>query len=222
MPKDTFINLKKDKKKKLTDAFLKEFATHSFDDASITSVVKSLGIAKGSVYQYFNDKLDLYMYLINECSSVKVKYLESVDRANFTNFWDYFRIIYECGYQFDIENPLQSHFLHNLVQNINSPSVRSLYDEMIKQTVSAFEKMVEHEIKLGQFRTDIPVETMGFILYKAGLSIMEQLEYTGVIVPQESINNNLPVYQGKKDDLMNVVDNTIKLIKFSFDKNEVL
>lgn len=218
MPKETFLNLKEDKRQQITKAFLKEFTMNSYDNASITTVVKVLGIAKGSIYQYFDDKLDLFIYLIKECSAVKIKYLAPLDRKDFSDFWGYFRKMYECGYQFDIENPLQSHFLHNLVQNINSPSVQSLFNEMVKQSVSAFEKMVEHEIGLGKFRNDIPSETMGFMLYKVGLSIMEQLEFTGIINPQKSINNNLPVYQGKKNELMAMVDNYLKLIKISFDK----
>ncbi|MCG8699037.1 MAG: TetR/AcrR family transcriptional regulator [Bacteroidales bacterium] len=217
MPKDTFINLKEDKKQRLKEAFLKEFTMNAYDDASITTVVKKLGIAKGSIYQYFNDKLDLYMYLINECSLVKMKYIQQLDRKNFTDFWEYFRRMYECGYQFDIENPLESHFLHRLVQNINSPSVKSLYDEMMKQSAEAFNKMVEHEVNLELFRNDIPIKVMGFMLYKVGISIMEQMEYAGIINPLESIDNNLPVYQGKKNELTTMVDNYIKLVRESFD-----
>jgi AcrR family transcriptional regulator len=218
MPKDTFHNLKKDKKEKLTDAFLREFATHSFDEASITSVVKKLGIAKGSVYQYFDDKLDLFMYLINKCTEVKTKYIASIERKNFNDFWSFFRKLYECGYQFDAENPLESNFLHNLTQNLNSPTVKELYDELLEQAVNIFETMAEHEIKTGLFRNDIPVKTMGFMLYKTGVSIMEQLEFSGAINPKLSIKNNLPIYLNKKEVLMETVDNYIMLAKPAFNK----
>lgn len=219
MPKETFLNLAEDKRKRITDAFLKEFTLNSFDDASITAVVKELGIAKGSIYQYFNDKLDLFMYLIQECSSVKMKYLVTAERKNFPDYWSYFRNLYECGFQFDKENPMESHFLHSLVQNLNSPSVQNMYDKMKEQTVETFINMAEYEISLGLFRSDIPIKTMGFMLYKIGSSIMEQLEYSNIINPTESIKSKTSVYQGKKKALMDMVDNYIELIKYSFDKN---
>jgi AcrR family transcriptional regulator len=218
MPKQTFINLKIIKKKQITDAFLREFSLKSFDEASLTDVVKQLGIAKGSVYQYFDGKLDLYLYLIAECSTIKMSYFTELNRENHSNYWDYFRSMYEHGYLFDKENPLQSHFLFNLLNNLNSPSIKHLYDDMLIQAIGAFETMVQTEIKKNQFRSDIPIATMAFMLYKVGISIQEQLIFTEVIKPKESITKNESVYYGKKTSLMQTVDDYIRLVRPSFDK----
>ncbi len=222
MPKKTFKNLKESKQKLIKDAFLREFAIHTFDKASISIVVKKLNIAKGSIYQYFNDKLDLFIYLIQECSSVKSKYLEPVKRSDYPDFWSFFRDLYEKGYLFDKENPLESHFLHNLGQNLNSPSVTELYQKMLQQTVSGFEEMVKYEVKQKLFRDDIPIQTMGFTLYKLGMSIQEQLEFSGSITPKQSINNNTPVYKERKEILLQTVDQYIQLYKPAFEKQTTL
>lgn len=218
MPKKTFFNLKPEKKKEVTDAFLREFSVNTFDEASITSVVKQLGIAKGSVYQYFEDKRDLFFYLVGESTSAKKKYIEGLAREDFPDFWAYFRALYEGGFQFDNENPLESHFLHNLADNLNSPSIAHLYRDMLHQTVRAFEKMVRYEVEAGHFRDDISTETMGFMLYKVGISIQEQLEFSGKINPKKSIRSHEPVYRGKKETLMRMVNDYIRLVKPAFDK----
>ncbi len=218
MPKQTFLNLKEYKKKLITDAFLREFSVKTFDEASLTDVVKSLGIAKGSIYQYFDNKLDLFMYLIQECTTVKMKYVGLVKRQNYSDYWMFFKALYEHGFQFDNENPLHSHFLHNLVNNLNSPSVKDLYDEMMKQTISAFEEMAKNEIKSGHFRDDISYKTMGFILYKMGIAIQEQLEFSGVINPKESIQKKRPVYYDKKETLIQLIEEHIQLLRLAFDK----
>lgn len=222
MPRQTFLNLGEAKKKQITDAFLREFAVKAYDEASITIVVKQLGIAKGSVYQYFEDKLDLFLYLIDDCAALKRRYVESIERGKYQNFWEYFRDLYEHGYLFDQENPLQSHFLHNLASNLKSVSIKDLFTKMLNQTISGFEDLVKKEIALGLFRDDVPTKTMGFMLYKMGMSIQEQLEFTGVINPKESIEKNEPVYQGKKEALMWVVDEYIRMVKPAFDKNQNL
>ncbi|MCB0475787.1 MAG: hypothetical protein KDC69_08925, partial [Flavobacteriaceae bacterium] len=120
--------------------------------------------------------------------------------------------------QFDEENPLQSHFLHNLVNNLNSPSTKELYKELEGQSVLAFEAMAKKEMELGLFRDDIPTQTIGFLLYKIGVSIQEEMEYSGAINPKESIHNNSPVYQGKQETLLKLVDQYIQLVKPAFDK----
>lgn len=66
MPKDTFINLGEDKKRRIFDAAVKEFSTRRFSEASINQIVKSAGIPRGSFYQYFNDKEDIYLYMYEE------------------------------------------------------------------------------------------------------------------------------------------------------------
>ena len=216
MPKETFHNLPIKKKEKITDAFLREFAIHPYDKASLSSVVKSLSIAKGSMYQYFDDKLDLFTYLIAECSAVKIKYVGQLKREDFPDFWAYFRALYEEGVKFDLENPMESHFLHSLEENLKSPSVKNLYDDMMIQTVKSFENMVQHEVDMGLFRDDVPIPTMGCMLFKAGVSIQEQLRYSGIINPKKSIQNNQPVYHGKKLVLMQKVDEYISLLSEAF------
>lgn len=218
MPKQTFFNLSEQKRKQITDAFLREFAVKAFDEASITIVVKQLGIAKGSIYQYFEDKLDLYRYLIGLCSALKQQYVASIERNNYPDYWAYFRALYEHGFLFDQENPLESHFLHNLTQNLYSPSIKDLYEQMLQQIVTGFEAMVKYEVEAGRFRADIPIRTMGFLLYKIGVSIQEELAFSGLIQPQKSIQQNLPVYQGKKTALMNTVEHYIQLAQAAFNK----
>ena len=89
---------------------------------------------------------------------------------------------------------------------------------MLSQTVKAFEEMVEYEISAALFREDIPVKVMGFMLYKVGVSIQEQLIFSKTIEPLKSIENNTSVFLNKKEELMKTVDDYIRLIKPSFDK----
>lgn len=61
----TFQNLKEDKKNRIIDAALEEFSTRPFNEASITNIVKNADISRGSFYQYFGNKENIYKYLVN-------------------------------------------------------------------------------------------------------------------------------------------------------------
>ena len=65
MPKQTFLNLPEDKRKAFIDIALEEFANNDYNTASVSKIVEKAAIAKGSVYQYFEDKQDLFMYLLD-------------------------------------------------------------------------------------------------------------------------------------------------------------
>jgi len=66
LPKATFFNLAGDKRKILIEALVKEFSRVPLYDASVSNIVKSANIPRGSFYQYFEDKEDAYFYLLNE------------------------------------------------------------------------------------------------------------------------------------------------------------
>lgn len=66
MPSNTFQRLNQKKRNRFLQEAYGEFSLNTYQGASITNLVKTLGIAKGSVYQYFDDKEDLYRYLVEE------------------------------------------------------------------------------------------------------------------------------------------------------------
>ncbi|MDF2541335.1 MAG: regulatory protein TetR [Herbinix sp.] len=63
MPKDTFYNLIEDKRNRIFEAAVHEFSLRRFSEASINQIIKKAGIPRGSFYQYFNDKEDLYLFM---------------------------------------------------------------------------------------------------------------------------------------------------------------
>ena len=66
MPKSTFFHLPKDKQDTLIEAAKKEFSRAPLHEASVANIIKSAGIPRGSFYQYFEDKDDLFYYLLHQ------------------------------------------------------------------------------------------------------------------------------------------------------------
>lgn len=62
MPKETFFHLTREKQQRIMKAAKKEFSRAPLVDASIAQIIKDAGIPRGSFYQYFEDKEDLYFY----------------------------------------------------------------------------------------------------------------------------------------------------------------
>jgi len=65
MPKQTYFNLPEDKQKRILDCAVDEFAEQGYRAASISRIVAAAGIAKGSFYQYFGGKEDIYGHVVD-------------------------------------------------------------------------------------------------------------------------------------------------------------
>lgn len=64
MPSKTFHNLKCEKKENLIRFAMTEFSNNLYPKVSINKIIQNAGISRGSFYMYFEDKEDLFLYLI--------------------------------------------------------------------------------------------------------------------------------------------------------------
>ena len=219
MPKATFFNLDPKKRQRFIDAFLKEFTINTFDDASISKVLKSLGMAKGSFYQYFDDKLELFIYLRQYCAEVKMKYVADIRRENFADFWDYWRALYRFGVEFDTGHPEVSNFLYCLTHNVKSPSLVHLRDQWDNEIIQAMLHLLKPEIDNGHFRTDLELLKMAYYLYSISSGLQEHLKLIYKVDIEKNLKNGKPIFMGKdKDALMKTVEDNISLLKRAFEK----
>lgn len=107
MPKATFFNLSDEKRKLILDLAIEEFALHDFKNASISNLVARAEIAKGSFYQYFEDKRDLYLYLIQIAGEEKKRFLEQKSPPNpGMHLFDFLRWAMSESARFEFSNPL--------------------------------------------------------------------------------------------------------------------
>lgn len=132
MPSSTFLNL--DKKKQ--DIFLKisfqEFITHNYTSASVSEIARVMNIAKGSIYQYFKDKMDLYYYLIDLAFSEKNKFLEEESAKEDKTFPAWLKTRQELLSTFEKKKSNYSKLLRSFYLQKNNPALRKKYLELKK------------------------------------------------------------------------------------------
>ena len=106
IPSETFNNLSEEKKNRIIEAALNEFAERSFENAMLSNIIKASKISRGSMYQYFEDKMDLFKYLFDIIAMRKVKYMEDLlPNPDTLPFLDLFYEMYKRGLLFSLENP---------------------------------------------------------------------------------------------------------------------
>ena len=63
---ETFHRLPEEKRTRFLEAAWEEFTRVSFAEASTNQIVQRAGVPRGSFYQYFRDKEDLFAYLMTQ------------------------------------------------------------------------------------------------------------------------------------------------------------
>ena len=88
MPKQTFFNLKEEKKEKIEKALIKEFSNNTFEKASISNIIAEANIPRGSFYQYFEDKEDAIKYIIENFIETEQKKMCEILKSTNGNIFD--------------------------------------------------------------------------------------------------------------------------------------
>lgn len=79
---ETFLRLPAEKRNRFLDAAWDEFTAVPYAEASINKIIQRAGIPRGSFYQYFTDKSDLFSYLLeNMCKSFSMGYGELLSQT---------------------------------------------------------------------------------------------------------------------------------------------
>lgn len=68
MPTVTWERLSEGRREAVLRAAEDEFAAHGFSGGSLNVIARNASVAKGSLFQYFTDKADMYAYLVDLAS----------------------------------------------------------------------------------------------------------------------------------------------------------
>jgi TetR/AcrR family transcriptional regulator len=174
MPTTTFLNLPDDKRQRFIELALEEFANNDYKTASISRVVVRAGIAKGSLYQYFSDKKDLYFYLLSLASQKKQEYLaEVLSTAEKHQVFEQLDDLFTAMLCFQEHYPLFSR-IGNRVLSADSPISSELLASARSATQRQFSQLFEGGKARGEIRPDADTEAAGFIVATLILSVGNQ------------------------------------------------
>jgi len=174
MPKDTFFNLPEDKRALICQVAIDEFAAHSFDQASINRIVARSGIAKGSFYQYFENKKDLFLYLVQLAADEKLNYLAPAMRnLEQHDFFTLLRELYLSGIQFAVERPQYAEISKKLLASKGTPIYEEVMEDNLPVANEFFETLLEDAIHRGEVRADVDVGLFAHLISSLNTLVLE-------------------------------------------------
>lgn len=155
MPKPTFENLPEEKRRRLIEVAEEEFAQATYDTASISRIARRAGIAKGSLYQYFENKLDLYRWLLEEAARRKLSYIEGGPAPAPGALFAWVERSLWAALRFGRDEPRAMRIAQSVYASTATPELRALYDVWRKRGLAMFRGFLEAAQADGEVRDDV-------------------------------------------------------------------
>ena len=210
MPKQTFFNLPTDKRQQIVDIAIDEFAANDYASVSISKIVARAGIAKGSFYQYFENKEDLSGYLITLIGNKKAEAF-SLDHPDpeHVGLFNYMRWIFANSAEFELANPRLGQIGYRMIKE---GSQNKLYAQAMESAQAYYKALVVLGKEQGDIAPDIDDE-MAATIFRLLISEM------GRYIVQQIVGAHGSDWQGRKaifdfPEARQMFEQTLRVLEF--------
>jgi TetR/AcrR family transcriptional regulator len=174
MPKKTFSKIAADKRERLLREAARLFAERGFNQTDMAELAHRAGVAKGSIYNYFDSKEDLYIYVCRD----GIERSREVIYGGIDPCWDIYRQvahIFGQGVQFVQAFP---EYLI-LYDNVASAGMERFSDhlslEVEKYTADYLKVLIRRDMQRGLVRDDVDVNLAAFLINSLYIVFMTSL-----------------------------------------------
>ncbi|MRZ79986.1 TetR family transcriptional regulator [Paeniclostridium sordellii] len=204
----TFENLSEEKKLRIINSAIKEFANKGYKRATVDNIVSKAGISKGSIFQYFKNKERLYLYICD----YQIKIItDEVFKQKENNGNDFFKLYKQASrVKFEIlkKNPYIFKFFKTLYSDDSQVAQKWLEnilknkDQLVLNFIGDYDK--------SKFRDDIDIDmaikTIELTFDGLSMKWMDKLSYEN--------------YESDLKSLFEEVENYINFYKKLYYKGE--
>ena len=210
MPNPAFFNLSEEKRNLIISVAIDEFSSSNYDTASINQICKKSNIAKGSFYQYFTDKLDLYTFIMTLAIKSKVSFFTVIlEDFKTLTLLEQIRLLFIKGIEFAKENPQYAALGEQFSKESNENAKLAVIKEGEKQSEMVFVQMIEHAKLKGEISSNVDTLALSMMLQSVNKTVNDYIQDKF-----DSINHTdySEATNSLVDSLLNIIYNGIKPI----------
>lgn len=175
MPFETFFNLSEDKKKIIIDASMDEFSKNGYEKSSIANIIKKAGIPRGSFYQYFNDKLDLYKYILEQIGTKKNEFTKEHSRnVDDLIFTDIIKDQFIRGVHFYRQHPDMAKIANDFILIRDQHFKKSILGNGEEKSKKYLYSLIDERKEMGEIDKNLDNEMVILFIHSLNRSFVEQ------------------------------------------------
>ncbi len=212
--KQTFDNISPEKRRRVIEAATNEFAKKGYHDASISNIAAVADISVGSVYKYFENKLDLFLTIVDHSINRMETLLTGLAEADEDVIIKVEKILREIISASREDGILIK--LYNGMTAVNDKELaRQFAAEMESVTARIYTAAIADGQKNGEIRQDIDPGVAAFLIDNLFMTL--QFSYAG-----DYYEERFKIYCGEdaqqRDEF--IIEQILKFIKSALRRRE--
>lgn len=208
--KATFDKIPKEKRDRILNVAIKEFADNGFENTSIQQIAKKAGISVGSIYKYFENKETMFSMVVHEGMSSLEELLMSLADSS-EDILVKAETIIRALLKYSKKNPELIKLYCQLTTSDNSEFLNGISQRIEAVSASIYTVTISKAQETGDVRDDINPAFFAFLLD----NIFMMLQFATAC---DYYKQRFFIYTGKQatesDDL--IVQQTLKFLKAAF------
>lgn len=209
--KATFDKIPKEKRDRILNVAIKEFADNGFENTSIQQIAKKAGISVGSIYKYFENKETMFSMVVHEGMSSLEELLMSLADSS-EDILVKAETIIRALLKYSRKNPELIKLYCQLTTSDNSEFLNGISQRIEAVSASIYTVTISKAQETGDVREDINPAFFAFLLD----NIFMMLQFATAC---DYYKQRFFIYTGKQatesDDL--IVQQTLKFLKAAFE-----
>lgn len=209
---DLFWRISEEKRSRIIEAAINEFAAYGYTTANTNKIARNANISVGSLFQYFDNKEDLFLTTVKHCASLLDATLKEAMTGD-DNVFSMIEKLIRAVLRHSRENLNIIRLYNEMVTQSNSKIISEAVKEIEAVTASLYISLIEKAQKENIIGWNCDSKMFAFQL--DNLFMMLQFSYSC-----DYYRERFKLYAG--EDILNrddyVVEQTLSFIKASFSK----
>jgi AcrR family transcriptional regulator len=162
MPRATWVNLDARRRERVLQAAMAEFGRHGYSGGSLNVIAREAGVAKGSLFQYFDDKFDFFAH-VAEYTSLRV-YAAMLPTLRppepGVSFVEHFGGLVEIWIDYMAKHPLERGVTAATTMELDPDVRRAVREPVHKLYAKGLRPLLEAAVDGGEFRADADLDAL--------------------------------------------------------------
>lgn len=162
MPKPTWDNLDERRRERVLRAAMAEFGRHGYSGGSLNVIAREAGVAKGSLFQYFVDKLDFFAHVAEQTSvtiyAEMAPYLDATPPGR--SFVDHIGDLVDIWIDYMAEHPLERGVTAATTMELDPDIRRAVRQPVHRLYAQGLRPLFASAIESGEAPADLDIDAL--------------------------------------------------------------
>jgi AcrR family transcriptional regulator len=212
---ENFLSLEKEKRDKIINAALREFAVNGFQKASTNEIAKNAGITKSLLFYYFSSKQELFEFLFHYSVKFLIEAIWSSPDRMPSDLFERYLVIAAIKLKIAAQYPDMYDFVQYAVKDQDNEFKNFFNSDEYLHISEEFRKKLHEGIDLSKFKPDIDtskaLQIIWWVIESFALAKQKEAAELNILRDDEFVNQ-----------MMNEVREYLQVLKTAFYKEEFL